>query len=77
MIWPRLVTYGNLMVMVKGSDAGGLMRMLDDGKNTKDGKPGKDNDGPIRAGGPERDARLRQLQQTDGLIRPLRLPFPP
>jgi len=37
---PRLDTYENLMVLVKGSDAGALMRRLDDGKNTKDGKPG-------------------------------------
>lgn len=37
---PRLDTYENLMVMVKGSDAGALMRRLDDGKNTKDGKHG-------------------------------------
>ncbi len=37
---PRLDTYEHLMVVVKGSDAGALMRRLDDGKNTKDGKPG-------------------------------------
>lgn len=37
---PRIDSYGNLMVVVKGSDAGALMRRLDDGKNTKDGKPG-------------------------------------
>ena len=37
---PPLDTYENLMVLVKGSDAGALMRTLDDGKNTKDGKPG-------------------------------------
>jgi len=37
---PRYDTYGNLIVIVKGSDAGALMRRLDDGKNTKDGKPG-------------------------------------
>ena len=37
---PRLDTYANLMVVVKGSDAGALMRRLDDGRNTKDGKPG-------------------------------------
>jgi len=37
---PRYDTYANLMVVVKGSDAGALMRRLDDGKNTKDGKPG-------------------------------------
>jgi len=37
---PRLDTYENLMVMVKGSDAGALTRRLDDGKNTSDGKHG-------------------------------------
>jgi hypothetical protein len=37
---PRFDTHGNLMVVVKGSEAGALMRRLDDGKNTKDGKPG-------------------------------------
>ena len=37
---PRYDTYANLMVVVKGSDTGALMRRLDDGKNTKDGKPG-------------------------------------
>jgi mono/diheme cytochrome c family protein len=37
---PRFDSYGNLMVVVKGSEAGALMRRLDDGKNTKDGKPG-------------------------------------
>jgi mono/diheme cytochrome c family protein len=37
---PRLDTYANLLVVVKGSDAGALMRRLDDGRNTKDGKPG-------------------------------------
>jgi len=40
MMGPRADTYGNLMVMVNGSAAGALMRRLDDGKNTKDGKPG-------------------------------------
>jgi mono/diheme cytochrome c family protein len=37
---PRMDTYENVMILVKGSDAGALMRRLDDGKNTKDGKPG-------------------------------------
>jgi len=37
---PRYDTYQNLLVVVKGTDAGALMRRLDDGKNTKDGKPG-------------------------------------
>lgn len=37
---PRADTYASLMVMVNGSDTGALMRRLDDGKSTKDGKPG-------------------------------------
>ena len=37
---PRMDTYENLMVMVNGSDTGAVMRRLDDGANTKDGKPG-------------------------------------
>lgn len=37
---PSLADYANVMILVKGSDAGALMRRLDDGKNTKDGKPG-------------------------------------
>lgn len=37
---PRYDTYENLMVVVNGSDLGALMRRLDDGTNTKDGKPG-------------------------------------
>ena len=37
---PRMDTYGNLMIFVNGKEAGSLMRRLDDGKNTKDGKPG-------------------------------------
>ncbi len=37
---PRLDNYADVMLLVNGSDAGALMRRLDDGKNTKDGKPG-------------------------------------
>ncbi len=37
---PRMDTYENLMIFVNGNEAGALMRRLDDGKNTKDGKPG-------------------------------------
>ena len=37
---PKMDDYDSVIVMVKGSDAGALMRRLDDGKNTKDGKPG-------------------------------------
>ena len=37
---PRMDTYEHLMIFVNGKDTGALMRRLDDGKNTKDGKPG-------------------------------------
>ena len=37
---PSMADYKSVMVMVNGTDAGALMRRLDDGKNTKDGKPG-------------------------------------
>ena len=37
---PRMDTYEALMVFVNGADTGALMRRLDDGANTKDGKPG-------------------------------------
>ena len=37
---PRFDSYANLAILVNGSDAGALMRRLDDGKNAKDGKPG-------------------------------------
>lgn len=37
---PRMDTYANLVVLVKGTDAGAFMRRLDDGRSTKDGKPG-------------------------------------
>lgn len=37
---PRYDTYEHLAVVVNGADFGALMRRLDDGANTKDGKPG-------------------------------------
>lgn len=37
---PRLSDYENLLVVVNGTDAGALMRRLDDGKSKEDGKPG-------------------------------------
>jgi cytochrome c5 len=37
---PRMDTYANMVVFAKGTDAGAIMRRLDDGKSTKDGKPG-------------------------------------
>ena len=37
---PRMDTYATLMIMVNGSDTGALMRRVDDGMSTKEGKPG-------------------------------------
>lgn len=37
---PRMDSYDNLMVMVNGSDTGAVMRRLDDGANSPEGKPG-------------------------------------
>ncbi|WP_438315464.1 c-type cytochrome [Sporosarcina sp. FA9] len=37
---PRLDTYENLTAVVNGSEAGALMRRLDNGENKDDGKPG-------------------------------------
>lgn len=37
---PRIDTYPNLLFFVAWPDTGAIMRRLDDGKNTKDGKPG-------------------------------------
>jgi len=55
---PRMDTYSNLMIFVNGSDTGALMRRLDDGKNTKDGKPGNMYN---RLGGTE-DERVANLK---------------
>lgn len=40
---PRMDSYERLIVFVNGTDAGALMRRLDDGKNTADRKPGNMN----------------------------------
>ena len=37
---PRMDSYDTLIVFVTGPDTGALMRRLDDGAHTKDGKPG-------------------------------------
>ena len=37
---PRMDTYADLVAFVGWPDTGAMMRRLDDGKNTKDGKPG-------------------------------------
>lgn len=62
---PRMDSYENLMTFINGSDAGALMRRLDDGKSTKDGKPGNmyvnlANDDAGRA------ARLAQIKTWVG-----------
>lgn len=37
---PRMDTYADLIIFVGWPDTGAIMRRLDDGKNSKDGKPG-------------------------------------
>lgn len=37
---PRMDSYADLLFFVAWPDTGAIMRRLDDGKNTKDGKPG-------------------------------------
>src|SRR3972149_10815761 len=37
---PRMDTYADLLFYIAWPDTGAIMRRLDDGKNTKDGKPG-------------------------------------
>lgn len=37
---PRMDTYADLIFYIGWPDTGAIMRRLDDGKNTKDGKPG-------------------------------------
>ncbi len=62
---PRLDTYPHLMVVVKGSDAGALMRRLDDGKHTAGGRPGNMHDhlGSLNA---ERAANLEIFRKWVG-----------
>ena len=62
---PRMDTYENLMIFVNGKDTGALMRRLDDGKNTKDGKPGNMY---INLGGPdlERAKNLETIKKWVG-----------
>ena len=55
---PRMDTYQNLMIFVNGKDTGALMRRLDDGKNTKDSKPGNMY---IRLGGADSE-RAKNLE---------------
>ena len=62
---PKMDDYESVMVMVNGTDAGALMRRLDDGKNTKDGKPG--NMYNYLGNNPkERTERLEKVKQWVG-----------
>lgn len=37
---PRMTTYPDMLFFIAWPDSGAIMRRLDDGKHTKDGKPG-------------------------------------
>lgn len=37
---PRMATYADMLFFIAWPDSGAVMRRLDDGKHTKDGKPG-------------------------------------
>jgi len=41
---PRMDTYADLIFFIGWPDTGAIMRRLDDGKSTKDGKPGNMNE---------------------------------
>jgi hypothetical protein len=62
---PRMDTYEYLMIFVNGKDAGALMRRLDDGKNTKEGKPGNMN-GHLGKTDSERAASLEIMRKWVG-----------
>jgi hypothetical protein len=62
---PKMDDYASVMVMVNGSDAGALMRRLDNGKNTKDGKPGNMYNYLGKDAG-ERAERLEKVKQWVG-----------
>lgn len=64
-IGPRMDSYADLSFFAAWPDTGALMRRLDDGKNTKDGKPGNmyERLGNTEA---ERQANLRLFRQWVG-----------
>lgn len=62
---PKMDDYESVIVMVKGSDAGALMRRLDDGKSIKDGKPGNMYNYLGKDAG-ERAERLQKVKQWVG-----------
>lgn len=62
---PRYDSYEHLMVVVNGADLGALMRRLDDGANTKDGKPGNMHE-HLGETPPERAANLAIVKRWVG-----------
>ena len=62
---PRLDSYENLLVVVNGSEAGALMRRLDDGTNRDDGEPGNMNQ-YLGATDEERQKNLEMLKEWVG-----------
>ena len=61
---PRMNSYTLMVGFVSGGDAGALMRRLDDGKNTKDGKPGN----MYQFLGADEAARAKNLQTFKGWV---------
>ncbi len=62
---PRYDSYENLLVVVNGSEAGALMRRLDDGTNKEDGQPGNMYQN-LGASDEERQKNLAMLKQWVG-----------
>jgi mono/diheme cytochrome c family protein len=62
---PKMDDYPSTVVMVNGTDAGALMRRLDDGTNTKDGKPGNMYN-YLGKDARERAERLQKVKQWVG-----------
>ncbi|HHY20818.1 MAG TPA: cytochrome C [Bacilli bacterium] len=62
---PRLDSYENLLVVVNGTEAGALMRRLDDGTNRDDGEPGNMNQ-YLGATDEERQENLDMLKEWVG-----------
>jgi mono/diheme cytochrome c family protein len=61
---PRMDSYKLMVEFVSGGDAGALMRRLDDGKNTKDSKPGN----MYQYLGADDAARAKNLQTVKGWV---------
>lgn len=62
---PRMDTYANLAAFVGWPDTGALMRRLDDGRNTKNGKPGNMYE-HLGSDEPERQKHLALFKVWEG-----------